>query len=81
MADTNRDKALRGEVVRVSDGRLVEMQLQAIECEGVTANPVYHWHWAAALNELAALRKIVAKIAETRGIDLGYQADGGSEHG
>ena len=80
MAETNREKVLRGEVVRVSDGRLVEMQIQAIECEGVTPNPVYHWHWAAVLNELVALRKIVAKVAEARGIDLGYsQSDASSE--
>jgi hypothetical protein len=72
VADTNREKALRGEVVRVSDSRLVEMQIQAIQFEGVTPNPVYHWHWAAVLNELAALRKIVAKLGEIRGIDLGY---------
>jgi hypothetical protein len=82
VAETNREKVLRGEVVRVSDSRLVEMQIQAVECEGVTANPVYHWHWAAVLNELVALRKIVAKVAEARGIDLGYsQSDAGAESG
>lgn len=73
--ETNRDKALRGEVVRVSESRLVEMQIQAIECEGVTATPVYHWHWAAVLNELVALRKIAALAAKARGIDLGYESD------
>lgn len=73
---TNRERALGGEVVRVSDDRLIEMQIQSVECEGITPNPVYHWHWAAVLNELAALRKIVAKVAEIRGIELGYQADG-----
>jgi hypothetical protein len=70
MADTNRARALRGEVVRVSEGRLIEMQIQAIQFEGVTAEPVYHWHWAAVLNELVALRRIVAELARIRGIDL-----------
>jgi len=78
VIDTNRAKALRGEVVRVSDSRLVEMQIQAIECEGVTPNPVYHWHWAAVLNELAALRKLAAVVAKQHGIDL-TQADGGCD--
>ena len=81
MAETNREKALRGEVVRVSDSRLVEMQIQSIECEGVTPTPVYHWHWAAVLNELVALRKIVALTAKARGIDLGYEHDRGADHG
>ena len=79
MDDNNREKVLRGEVVRVSDSRLVEMQIQSIECEGVTPTPVYHWHWAAVLNELVALRKIAALAAEARGIDLGYETDRGAE--
>lgn len=57
MADTSRDMALRGEVVIVTLGRLKEMQQQAIAQEGVTADPVYHWHWAAIVNELIALRR------------------------
>lgn len=58
--ETNRDKVLRGEVVKVSDKRLLEMQEQTIFYEGVTDNPVYHWHWAAVINELIALRRVVA---------------------
>lgn len=53
--DTNRDKVLRREVVKVSDGRLREMQAQAISFEGV-GDYEYHWHWAAVVNELIALR-------------------------
>ena len=81
MADTHRDMALRGEVVIVTLGRLKEMQQQAVQFEGVTAEPVYHWHWAAVLNELVALRKIVALTAKARGIDLGYEHDRGADHG
>jgi hypothetical protein len=54
--ETNRDKALRGEAVHVSDRRLQEMRDQAIRHEGVTADPVYHWHWAAIVNELMIRR-------------------------
>ncbi len=53
---TNRDRALRHEVVKVADNRLLEMQQQAVAHEGITDNPVYHWHWVAAINELIALR-------------------------
>jgi hypothetical protein len=67
---TPRCMALRGQVVRVSEKRLLEMQAQAIRFEGITGEPVYHWHFAAALNELAALRKIVAEAARIRGINL-----------
>jgi hypothetical protein len=49
--ETNRDKALRGEVVKVTDGRLLEMQAQTIAREGVSDN-LLHWHWAAVINEL-----------------------------
>ena len=80
MGNSNRERALRGEVVRVSDSRLVEMQIQSIEFEGVTAEPVYHWHWAAVLNELVALRKIVAEVARIRGIDLLTPVDAGEKH-
>jgi hypothetical protein len=55
-AETNRDKALRGEVVRVTDSRLKEMQQQAIKQEGFGPDR-YHWHWAALVNEMIALRK------------------------
>lgn len=67
MSETHRELALRGEVVRVTQGRLLEMQEQAIHFEGITADPVYHWHWAAVVNELLALRKIVGKLAAVRG--------------
>lgn len=77
--ETNREKALRGEVVRVSAGRLREMQSLTVICEGIAETSVYHWHFAAALNELAALRKIVAAAARLRGIDL-TPVDGGVEH-
>ena len=77
--ETNREKALRGEVVRVSAGRLREMQSLTVLCEGIAETPVYHWHFAAALNELAALRKIVAAAARLRGINL-TPADGRAEH-
>lgn len=52
---TNRDKALRGQVVEISPGRLREMQQQAIRWEGIGEGQ-FHWHWAAAINELIALR-------------------------
>lgn len=71
MADTSRDMALRGEVVIVTLGRLKEMQQQAIAQEGVTADPVYHWHWAAVINELLWLRAHST---------LDFKADGGGEH-
>jgi hypothetical protein len=53
--ESNRDKALRGEVVLVTKGRLREMQLQASALEGV-GEGAYHWHWSAVLNELIARR-------------------------
>jgi hypothetical protein len=77
--DTNRAKAMRGEVVRVSDKRLFEMHEQAVMHEGVTANPVYHWHWAAITNELIALRRIVKAAARDRGIPLSYENDTAAE--
>ncbi len=59
MSETQRDKALNGEVVFVTNTRLWEMQGQAARFEGVTATPVYHWHFAAALNELAWRREVM----------------------
>lgn len=53
---TNRDKALRGEIVLVTNGRLQEMREQAIRFEGV-GKGTYHWHWAAVMNELIARRE------------------------
>lgn len=54
--ETNRDKVLRGEAVRLNDDRLREMQRQAIAHEGVAPLRTLHWHWAAMVNELIALR-------------------------
>lgn len=54
--ETNRDKVLRGEVVLVTNGRLREMQQQAIRFEGI-GDGTYHWHWAAVMNELLARRE------------------------
>lgn len=56
--DSGFDKVLRGEPVAVTDARLKEMQEQARH--GALLNfydPGHrHWHWLAALNELASLR-------------------------
>jgi hypothetical protein len=57
--ETNREKALRGKVVVVTENRLKEMKVQAVLFEGITANPVYHWHWSAVLNELEWRRKFM----------------------
>lgn len=54
--ESNRDKVLRGEVVLVTIDRLKEMQEQAIRFEGVGSSE-YHWHWAAAINELIGRRE------------------------
>jgi len=62
--ETNRDKALRGEVVVISEARLREMREQAIRFEGI-GDGTYHWHWAAALNELIALREPVQQVETT----------------
>lgn len=59
MSETNREKALRGGIVIVTDARLKEMQTQAVSHEGITSAPVYHWHWAAVLNELEWRRKFM----------------------
>lgn len=66
MADTHRDMALRGEVVIVTLKRLKEMQQQAVQFEGVTAEPVYHWHWAAIINELIALRRECSLLVDSQ---------------
>jgi len=68
MADTHRDMVLRGEVVRVTQSRLAEMQKMAIQFEGISARdpPVLHWHWAAVVNELIFLRKLVAAVERER---------------
>ena len=62
--ESNRDKALRGEVVLVTKGRLREMQLQASALEGV-GEGAYHWHWSAVLNELIARRSGALPAHET----------------
>lgn len=60
---TNREKALLGEVVLVTDSRLVEMQKQVIRGEGVGEGS-YHWHWAAVINELIAKRFALEKVRD-----------------
>ena len=67
--ESNRDKVLRGEVVVVSDGRLREMQEQAIRLEGI-GDGTYHWHWAAVMNELIA-RRAADETAAVRRCDCG----------
>ena len=54
--ESSRDKALRGEAVLVTLARLNEMRSQAVALEGFGEGN-YHWHWAAALNELIARRE------------------------
>jgi hypothetical protein len=57
MADeTNSDKARRGEAVSLTMDRLKQMQHQAIDRMGYCPPEQMHWHWAAAINELIALR-------------------------
>jgi hypothetical protein len=60
--ETNRDKALRGVVVKVTPERLREMRTQAIRNEGVAYETIYHWHWAAALNELIEARAEINRL-------------------
>lgn len=57
-SETNFDKVLRGEPVAVTDARLMEMRMQADAAVKLPWNdPAHlHWHWLAALNELASLR-------------------------
>ena len=62
--ETNRDMVLRGEAVAVTDGRLKEMQRQAIQFEGIGVG-LFHWHWAAAINELIARRKSMPQRGTT----------------
>ena len=58
---TPRDRALDGEVVKVTDERLEEMQRIAIAYEGLEL-PFMHWHWTAAINELIAARKEIERL-------------------
>ena len=58
---TPRDRALAGEVVKVTDERLAEMQRIAIASEGVEVYSL-HWHWVAAINELIEARKEVEEL-------------------
>lgn len=53
--ESNRDKVLRGEAVKVTDDRLREMQRICVANEGVGYES-FHWHWAAVVNELIARR-------------------------
>ena len=58
---TPRDRALAGEVVKVTDERLAEMQRIAIANEGVELYSM-HWHWACAINELIAARGEIERL-------------------
>ena len=62
---TPRDRALAGEVVKVKDERLLEMQRIAIANEGVELYSM-HWHWASAITELIAARKEIEKLKAER---------------
>lgn len=62
---TPRDRALAGEVVKVTDERLAEMQRIAIASEGVEVDSL-HWHWVAAINELIEARKEVELLTHER---------------
>ncbi len=63
---TPRDRALAGEVVKVTDERLAEMQRIAIASEGVEVDSL-HWHWVAAINELIEARKEVERLRAALG--------------
>ena len=54
------------------------MQAIAELTEG-TYHVAHHWHFVAALNELMALRKLVAAVAEVRGIPISW--DGSTPSG
>lgn len=57
--ESNRDRALRGAPVSLTDARLKELQAYVIRHEGLALGPtVFHWHYAAAFNELVALRAV-----------------------
>jgi len=58
---TNREKALNGEAVQVTDGRLREMQRIAVANEGA-GECLYHWHWVAVVNELIERRAEVSRL-------------------
>ena len=62
---TPRDRALAGEVVKLTDERLAEMQRIAIDNEGAGTYSM-HWHWAAALNELIVARKEIERLTRER---------------
>ena len=64
-APTPRDRALAGEVVKVTDERLAEMQRIAIDNEDAGTYSM-HWHWAAAINELIAARKEIERLTRER---------------
>ena len=61
---TPRDRALAGEVVKVTDERLAEMQRIAIANEGIELYSM-HWHWTCAINELIAARKEIERLRAT----------------
>ena len=60
---TPRDRALAGEVVKVTDERLAEMQRIAVDNEGIELYSM-HWHWASALTELIAARKEIERLTQ-----------------
>ena len=64
MDETNMDKALRGESVPVTEIRLNELRRYAMERGKLPIGhpEQLHWHWPAALNELAALRARVEAL-------------------
>ena len=68
---TPRDRALAGEVVKLSDQRLAEMQHIA------TSDTVQHpnstrWHWLAVFNELIAARKEIERLKAERASAVGF---------
>ena len=64
-APTPRDRALAGEVVKVTDERLAELQRTAMDNEGIALGYM-HWHWACAINELITARKEIERLTRER---------------
>ena len=72
---TPRDRALAGEVVKVTDERLAEMQRIAIDNEDAGTYSL-HWHWAAAITELIAARKEIERLTRDNRAMRGLLAEG-----
>ena len=68
---TPRDRALAGEVVKVTDERLAEMQRIAIDNEDAGTYSM-HWHWASAITELIAARKEIERLKAERAPAVGF---------